>query len=118
MDLDTLIQLHNKGKYRILIAECEKLIRLRDQKPEVINLLGIAYKNLKCPDEALKVFQRGINEYPLSGVIWGNLGNLYLQQGKLEEAKKTLEKAITEALVDLSKTVSISVSIGRTESGY
>tara|TARA_B100000401_G_scaffold336809_1_gene235495 strand:+ start:275 stop:1531 length:1257 start_codon:yes stop_codon:yes gene_type:complete len=94
MDLDTLIQLHNKGKYRILIAECEKLIRLRDQKPEIINLLGVAYKNLKCPDEALKVFQRGINEYPLSGAIWGNLGNLYLQQGKLEEAKKTLKKAI------------------------
>lgn len=69
----------------------EKLERLLSQKQDVRNHLASLYEKIGAYDKAIACYQKLIEEDHPSSYQFAALGNLYIQQGRIQEAKITLE---------------------------
>lgn len=76
--------------------ELKKALQLKPDYPEALNYLGYLYveenKNL---DQAEIMIKKALEIEPDNGAYVDSLGWLYFKQGKLKEAVKELEKAIS-----------------------
>ena len=84
MKITKLKSLYDSGKFAELELECDKLEEKGEVNADVINLLALSYKNLGKTDLAIKVFKKGILDFPQEGGLLGNLANIYTAAGELK----------------------------------
>ena len=94
MEITKLKSLYDSGKFAELELECNKLEEKGEVNADVINLLALSYKNLGKTDLAIKVFKKGILDFPQEGGLLGNLANIYTAAGELKKALEYLDRAI------------------------
>ena len=85
------------GQLEDAIVECEKAISLDSDYGNPYNDIGVYLIELGRPDEAVPWLQKAITakryccyEFPHS-----NLGRILLSQGKIDEAKRSFERALS-----------------------
>ncbi len=85
------------GQLEHAIAECKKAISLDSNYGNPYNDIGVYLIELGRPEEAVPWLQKAITakryccyEFPHS-----NLGRVFLTQGKIEEAKRSFERALS-----------------------
>ncbi|MDD8032142.1 MAG: tetratricopeptide repeat protein, partial [Acidobacteriota bacterium] len=97
--------LYEEGEYEKALAMFERFLELQPDLYEARVNIGNCYVRLKEYDKAIKEFEFVLEklnqEYPdLTGnktaaSIYASLGELYMDQGKLEEARQYFEKSIS-----------------------
>ena len=65
------------------------------KKARPFNSLGVAYKNKKQLNEAIRAFQTAIENDPLNADAYTNLGVVYWELGRKEEAISEMLRALT-----------------------
>jgi len=79
---------YSQKKYKKAIKELLKTITHKDVTDQHFQLLGNSYDNINKPDEALKVYKKGLEKFPKSG-------KLYLEQGIVEYFRENYNEAIS-----------------------
>jgi serine/threonine protein kinase/tetratricopeptide (TPR) repeat protein len=85
------------------------LLRERPNYWPAYNDLGVIYRNRgnePAYKEAVKYFLQATDLAPRAAIPWANLGDVYLEQGNIDEARKALQRAIenhpnAQAFLDL-----------------
>jgi len=72
----------------------EDLIKRPDADVQCYQLLGSTYKQLAEYKEGDKVYKAGLKKFPTSGVLYGEYGDLLIQNNQGSEAIAILEKGI------------------------
>ena len=82
-------------------AAADAFLRAVQLNPSVFNahfnawhFLGFAYYNLRNDSEATKCYLRSLELDERSGVTWNNLGRVYLELDKLDDAEAAFTKAL------------------------
>lgn len=67
----------------------------KQRPPEfVLNAVGYDFLRDGKTDEAIRLFQRNVEEYPMSGNVWDSLGEAYAAAGKKDLAIRNYEKSL------------------------
>lgn len=86
-------ELNNKV---LLVKELKKAISLKPDYAEALNFLGYVYvEDNKNFPEAESLIKRALKIEPDNGAYLDSLGWLYYKEGRIKEAKATLEKAVS-----------------------
>lgn len=72
---------------------CRRLMNIRQDDPEVYNLLGICYKRFARPEEAIKAYKKAISLAPKSAKFYVNLALAYRSAGETALADEAQAKA-------------------------
>lgn len=80
--------------YKKAIKELEELRRKPDATPAVYQLLGNSYDLSKKPNKAIEIYDIGLAQFPKSGSLHLERGNMELIQKNYTEALKYYEKGI------------------------
>ena len=89
-----LQKLYESGSFDDLVRECRVLVSGGKADSDTINFLALAYKNLGEIESAVNTFKKGIKKYPRAGLLLSNLANIYRDNGALSEAVECLVRAI------------------------
>ncbi len=76
------------------LDDAERIIGNNEAKAAVNNLRGTIYKYKKDPESAIKFFKQALQFAPDDPIILFNLGALYIQMSKYDEAVSTLSQAV------------------------
>ena len=84
------------GRLEDAIAECKKAISLDSDYGNPYNDIGVYLIQLGRPDEAVAWLQKAITakRYCCYEFAHSNLGRVLLSQGKIDEAKRSFERAL------------------------
>jgi type IV pilus assembly protein PilF len=94
---DLGIAAQNEGKLQEAYAEYDEALKLDPYFPDVHNAMGLLlHAGFKKQDEALTHYQRALELRPDFSEAKTNLGNLYLDQAKYDEAIKLYEQALND----------------------
>lgn len=74
-------------QYKNAVKALETIIDHKNATDQYYQLLGNSYDNMKQPEEALKVYKKGLERFPSSG-------KLYLESGIVEYFRKNYNEAI------------------------
>ena len=67
----------------------------KQRPPEfVLNAVGYDFLRDGKTDEAIRLFQKNVEEYPMSGNVWDSLGEAYAAAGKKDRAIENYEKSL------------------------
>ncbi len=99
------------GRFEDAIAECKKAISLDSDYGNPYNDIGVYLIELGQPDEAVPWLRKAITakRYCCYEFAHSNLGRVLLSQGKIDEAKRSFERALSHnpdyvpAIVGLEK---------------
>ena len=80
-----------KGDFEKVIQKTKILIKKDSSQTTFYNLIGLSYKQLENYEMAEKTFKSGLKVKPNSPSILCNLGSLYRNWGKFDEAKENLK---------------------------
>ena len=85
------------GQLEDAIVECEKAISLDSDYGNPYNDIGVYLIELGRPDEAVPWLQKAITakRYCCYEFAHSNLGRVLLSQGKIDEAKRSFERALS-----------------------
>ncbi len=85
------------GRFEDAIVECEKAISLDSDYGNPYNDIGVYLIELGRPDEAVPWLQKAITakRYCCYEFPHFNLGRVLLSQGKIDEAKRSFERALS-----------------------
>lgn len=88
-------QLMAAGKYEDAAASFEKALPLAKGKNQVVleSQAAMAYTKAKQYDKALSYYQKAIADDPTDANLHNQLGNMYVDENKIPEAKAEFEKA-------------------------
>ena len=94
------------GRYEEALADYNHSLELRPDYPDTLTNRGTTYSNMGRYEEALADFNRALELQPDHLATFYNLVYLFLLQGKPDEAKDYLEKAIAgdEKYREMAKT--------------
>jgi tetratricopeptide (TPR) repeat protein len=87
--------LRTTGNPQAALAAYEAAARQNPEDPEAYFLAGTTALNLGHPDQAITYLRKAAQRCPTGVDIGLNLGNAYVMQGRLEDAKKCYEDLIT-----------------------
>lgn len=84
------------GRYPESIEAFRKALAVDPYLTDAYNNLGFVYTQIDNYAEAEKSFREALNDpaYPTPYKVWFNLGQLYLKQGRSEEAIAAFRKAV------------------------
>jgi len=74
-----------------------KLLKIQSQAQDYARFhfdLGMAYWALKQRPKAILEFERAVKINPVYGEAWNNLGLVYLQENKLDQARRCFQRAL------------------------
>ena len=91
--IDHLETLFNKGDMRVVIKEARALIE-EYNSGVAFNVLALAHKRLGDYEKALRIFETLLVKNPNNTLFLGNLGNIYLEIGKLDNAETCFLKCV------------------------
>ncbi len=77
-----------------VLDDAERIVSTNEAKAAVNNLRGTIYKYKKEPDNAVKFFKQALQFSPEDPIVLFNLGALYLQLSKYDEAVDVLRQAL------------------------
>jgi len=83
------ISLFLKRDYEEAVSAFTKALTLENSNKKIHNNLALALSKLERYEEAFEAFRKGGNETS----AYYNLGNVYMREGKVEEANRVFEKA-------------------------
>jgi predicted Zn-dependent protease len=67
----------------------------KQRPPEfVLNAVGYDFLRVGKTEEAIRLFQRNVEEYPESANVWDSLGEAYAAAGKKDLAIENYEKSL------------------------
>jgi len=92
--LHQLVALWNKGQFRTVTQECDRLTKEFPQSFLLWNLLGAAFKAQGKFEEAIAAYNEALLIKPDYAEAHNNMGNALRGQGKLEEAIAAFNKAL------------------------
>lgn len=72
--------------YKETVRIAEKLITHKDVSDRLFQLLGNTYDMLGKSDKALEVYDKGLEKFPNSGLIYLEKGNVYWEKKEYEKA--------------------------------
>ena len=87
-------QLINRGKYADAMNLADKELAANPQNVNLRFLRGVIFMETKKNDEAKKVFEQLIREYPEIADSYNNLAIIYAGEGNLGRAQDLLERAL------------------------
>ena len=87
-------QLINRGKYADAMNLADKELAANPQNVNLRFLRGVIFMETKKNDEAKKVFEQLIREYPEIADSYNNLAVIYAGEGNLGRAQDLLERAL------------------------
>lgn len=85
--------LTQKGDFKAALESYKRAVYLRPDKTDFKLTLGAAYSRAGERDSAQKIFE-GLTTTPLAAEAYRNLGTLFIEEGHLEEAITSLERAV------------------------
>jgi tetratricopeptide (TPR) repeat protein len=77
-----------------VLDDAERIVTNNEAKAAVNNLRGTIYKYKKEPENAVKFFKQALQFAPEDPIVLFNLGALYLQLSKYDEAADVLRQAL------------------------
>lgn len=93
------VEAMHTGNLQAAVSEAQKAASLDPYYPEPQNLLGILYHlSFKRLDEAEAAYKKAIELRPDYSEAKVNLGNLYSDRGRFEEAIKLYDEALNDIL--------------------
>ena len=87
-------QLINQGKYADAMNLADKELAANPQNVNLRFLRGVIFMETKKNDEAKRVFEQLIREYPEIADSYNNLAVIYAGEGNLGRAQDLLERAL------------------------
>ncbi|MBX9852025.1 MAG: tetratricopeptide repeat protein [Cytophagaceae bacterium] len=81
-------------QYKKTIQLIEPLLQHKEVTDLGYHLLGSSYENSKNTDKAIQTYQAGLEKFPNSGILYGDLGNLFMKGRNYKEALSYFEKGI------------------------
>ena len=94
-ELESLIELYNRGKLQQVFKKAQILTKRYGNSLQLWNLLGTSAAQIEKPDEAIHAFQKAASLEPRNAQALYNMGKAMIEQGKLEEATESFSKAIS-----------------------
>jgi hypothetical protein len=98
LELDSHIYLAliglEKEDYALMIDECLKAAEIHPGLPEVLNLLGIAYRRSGEIERAIETYRKVIDIQPDLPEVHYNLGIAYMKKGMSDRAMEEYKRAI------------------------
>ncbi|HEX6914638.1 MAG TPA: hypothetical protein VF145_05330 [Chitinophagaceae bacterium] len=98
---DNLVMLEDKAYLQILARDFASAVRLAkaltarpDAGVKTFQILGIAYKEIADYKEAKKMYEQALLKFPNSGLLYSELGDMYSQMNKPNDAIRSWEKGI------------------------
>ena len=85
----------NEKKLFDLFKEVESLLIKYPDAFMIYNILGLAFYNLRKPDDALLMFNKVLTIEPEYADAYYNIGNIFQSESKLSEAIRYYDKAIS-----------------------
>jgi type IV pilus biogenesis/stability protein PilW len=96
---DLGINAQGQGEVRSALQEFEQALKLDDDFAEAHNAIAVLYHlSFDKKDEAEKHYKRALEIRPSFSEARVNLGNLYLDQGRLDDAIKAYNTALNDML--------------------
>ena len=92
--LHQLISLYNKGQFRRVIQECDRLTKKFPQSFLLCNLIGVAFRAQGKFEEAITAFNKALLIKPDYADARYNMGVVFQAQGKPDEAIAAYNKAL------------------------
>ena len=92
--VDQIMRLYESGNFSELNSKILKLSKRHPNNYFIHNMGGIAATQTNLFNRALQYYRRAIEIKPDASETYVNVGNLYRKNGKLDEAKTSLERAI------------------------
>ena len=89
-----LINLYNEGRFDEALDLCKSLSQQNRCSPFLLNLQGALLKGMDRLDLSIKSYREAINIKPDYPEAITNLGNVFLEQGRHEEALEAFTQAI------------------------
>ena len=86
--------LRNLGRFEEAVNAFDRVIILKPQDPEVLNVKGLTLLNIQKENEALECFKRAIVMDSQRPHFWFNMGMTYERLKKYEEAVRTLDRGL------------------------
>ena len=91
---DAIRDLLQTGKPQTALIAAEKALDARPQDPELRLLRANALEAMGDPKAAVRVLETLIREYPAAPGPYNDLARLYARQGRLDQARETLERGL------------------------
>lgn len=96
---DLGVQAQQVGNMQEALSEYQKAIELDPENPDVRNALGIVlHLSFRRPAEAIEQYNKALELRPNFSEAKTNLANVYLDQGRYDEAIKLYEQALNDML--------------------
>lgn len=83
-----------KGEYQKSLDEMEKLLAGKDKEDVMYQLLGNSYYKLGQREKAIEIYNKGMLDFPYSGPLYLELGNVEKDNGNLPKAFQNYEYGI------------------------
>ena len=93
--VQTLINLYNKGEHHEALDQALKLRRTFPNSINLYNIAGAANRYLGALEEAIQAYNKALSIKPNYAEAHNNMGNALKDQGKLQEAVVAYKKAIS-----------------------
>ncbi|GEM_PF-2405039 len=82
-----------EGNYRNAAEMFQEAITINPYKHSYYGFLGLALKNLRSYDAAVKALENAIRLFPINKDYWMSLGEVYLEAGKKTKAMESYAAA-------------------------
>lgn len=91
---ERLFALYHLQRFDDVAKEAKKLVKHKDADPMVFQMYGNVLDILGKPDEARKVYHKGLERFPTAGFLYLELGNLDFMSGKYADALDNYNEGI------------------------
>ncbi len=110
MNLLGVVSIRN-SEFNLAINYLEKTLLLEKNDSETYSNLGLAYKEVKRPVDAQKMFEKSLNINPQQPVVLNNLGNIFASLNEHNKALRCFDSAIKldNAYIDCLNNMFISL---------
>lgn len=89
---ETLFQMKQAGKAAPCLQSCFDAAFCQF---EAMGMLSEIYQQLKLPGEEAELYLDWLGKYPQDGFVWGNLGAVYIDQGRFDESLEASSRALS-----------------------
>ena len=88
------ILLFQEGRYEQAMAECRKILAQRPFHIDALQMIGLSQARLGRTDLAIEPLKKALQLQPKLPALCNNLGELYRQEGRLNDAEQLLRQAL------------------------